>query len=122
MIVALMFGPNYDNDRNAASMITGLSAILLLAAGVAGVQYTVRMDRRRRRSKAPGVVTTSERKVPAGSAAHTPILQLRSAHQLLESALPDTEPVRAEASAPPPSSPVCHSNRPADALCCRRRS
>jgi len=94
MIVALMFGPNNDNDRNAASLITGLSAILLLAAGAAGVQYTVRMDRRRRRSKAPRAVTTTERKVPAGSAAHTPILQLRSAHQLLESVLPDIEPVR----------------------------
>lgn len=94
MIVALMFGPNNDNDRNAASLITGLSAILLLAAGAAGVHYTVRMDRRRRRSKAPRAVTTTERKVPAGSAARTPILQLRSAHQLLESALPDIEPVR----------------------------
>jgi len=95
MIVALTFSPNDDNDTSAASLIVGLSAILLLATGMTSVQYTVRIDRRRRARKAAArVVTTSELTVPAGSAAYQPIQQLRSAHRLLESALPDIEPVR----------------------------
>ncbi|MGI8416447.1 MAG: hypothetical protein ACR2P2_09655 [Nakamurella sp.] len=95
LIVALSLSPANHNDHNAASTVGGSSAILLLVFVVVGVQYSVRIGRLRKAGKAPRRTPVRAPAVlPTSSAAYQPIQQLRSAHLLLESALPDIEPVR----------------------------
>lgn len=94
-IVALSLSPANQKDDNAATMVGGFSVILLLTFAVVGAQYSVRIGRLRKAGKAPrNTPVRAAAVLPTSSAAYQPIQQLRSAHLLLESALPDIEPVR----------------------------
>lgn len=99
-IVAATATPTNTNDSNAATILTGFSFILLVVAGLVSVQYGFRVSVRRRSAtiRAPRIAATAtataEPSLPAGSVAHQPIQQLRAAHRLLESVLPDIERLR----------------------------
>ena len=89
IIVDLIAEPNPSDEATAATMIGGISVLLLLAAVIASVQYTVRIRMRR-----AALARRREGGIPPTSAAFQPIQQLRSAQLLLASVLPKIEQVK----------------------------
>lgn len=110
LVVGAILSPSDSSTYNVATNIAGMSVLLLVVTGVISVQYTIRIRRLRKR----GAIGAAGREqlgqggfghpgegaaayapaVPSSSRAYRPLEQLRSAHQLLESALPLIEPVQ----------------------------